>query len=58
MTELLSRAIRLLERALGGRSCRVCGCTEHAACADGCYWTERHLCSRCNGELFIEGIGH
>ena len=27
--------------------CRVCGCTEEAACIGGCYWVEADLCSRC-----------
>lgn len=29
--------------------CRVCACTEHAPCADGCEWADPSftLCSRC-----------
>lgn len=27
--------------------CRVCGCTDDAACAGGCYWVEPDLCSAC-----------
>jgi hypothetical protein len=30
-----------------GPACRVCGCTEHHACAGGCYWVEPDLCSAC-----------
>ena len=37
---------------MGRRKCRVCGCTDDAACwtADGpCYWAEDDLCSACVG---------
>jgi hypothetical protein len=29
--------------------CRVCGCTDNAACPDGCYWVDdsHTLCSEC-----------
>ena len=27
--------------------CRVCGCTEAAACEGGCFWAEPDLCSAC-----------
>lgn len=27
--------------------CRVCGCTDDHACAGGCYWVEKDLCSAC-----------
>jgi hypothetical protein len=27
--------------------CRGCGCTEARACAGGCFWVGRGLCSRC-----------
>ena len=30
-------------------ACRVCGCTEHNACPDGCWWIEDDLCSNCEG---------
>lgn len=35
-------------------ACRVCGCTEHAACDEGCSWVkvakgEAPLCSACEG---------
>ena len=30
-------------------ACRVCGCTEHNACPDGCWWIEEDLCSNCEG---------
>lgn len=32
------------------RQCRVCKCTELAACPSGCYWVEDDLCSEC-GEI-------
>lgn len=28
-------------------ACRVCGCTELAACPGGCWWVADDLCSRC-----------
>lgn len=28
-------------------SCRVCGCTQNAACRSGCWWVEPDLCSSC-----------
>lgn len=41
------------------RYCRVCGCTEHTPCEEGCYWTERgsgpaDLCSVCAKPLTPE----
>lgn len=27
--------------------CRTCGCTASTPCADGCFWAEADLCSRC-----------
>lgn len=33
-----------------GVACRVCGCTEHHACATphgSCFWIEADLCSAC-----------
>jgi hypothetical protein len=44
---------RRLERALGGEACRVCGCTQHAACAGGCFWVEPELCSSCTPDEAI-----
>lgn len=29
------------------RRCRVCGCTDTQACAGGCWWVGRDLCSAC-----------
>lgn len=29
--------------------CRGCGCSEERACAGGCWWVGRGLCSRCVG---------
>jgi hypothetical protein len=31
----------------GVRACRVCGCTDDAACEEGCSWVEADLCSAC-----------
>jgi hypothetical protein len=42
--------IRIVERALGRRTCRGCGCTQYAACAGGCWWVEPDLCSECEWE--------
>jgi len=33
--------------ALGIVTCRVCGCTDHVGCGDGCWWVEPGLCSAC-----------
>jgi len=30
--------------------CRVCGCTDHHGCFEGCYWVEADLCSQCAGD--------
>jgi hypothetical protein len=38
---------RARDKANGLRSCRVCGCTDNAACWGGCRWTFDDLCSRC-----------
>lgn len=29
------------------RRCRVCGCVDDQACAGGCWWVDRDLCSAC-----------
>lgn len=34
--------------------CRVCGCTEVNACAGGCSWVEKDLCSTC--AVAVEGL--
>lgn len=38
--------IRHLER-LQVPHCKVCGCTDHFACAGGCAWYAPGLCSKC-----------
>lgn len=43
----LTWLIRFVDRVYGLPACRKCGCTEHAACNDGCSWIERDLCSTC-----------
>lgn len=37
----MSRNIQAITR------CRVCGCTDDAACLNACSWVERDLCSTC-----------
>jgi len=32
------------------RICRVCGCSDNNACAEGCSWVESDLCSTCVGK--------
>lgn len=32
------------------QSCLACGCTEHHACPEGCWWVTPHLCSSCADE--------
>ncbi|HEY0075554.1 MAG TPA: hypothetical protein VGB77_15760 [Abditibacteriaceae bacterium] len=34
--------------ARGVMVCRVCGCTNEAACNGGCSWAEPNLCSECH----------
>lgn len=45
-SELEPWQLRFLE-AIFVRTCRVCGCTEHAACSPPCWWVEPDLCSAC-----------
>lgn len=51
-----SAFLNLLLKAAGGvrgeirdwsAVCRVCGCTQWAACDGGCSWVEDDLCSEC-----------
>lgn len=28
--------------------CRLCACTWHSPCAEGCFWVEGDLCSNCS----------
>jgi hypothetical protein len=62
MTAAIARAltwlIRFVDRACGLPACRECGCTDHAACAGGCFWAEPTLCSACDtDELLLDGLG-
>lgn len=41
----------------GERQCRVCGCTDEAACPDGCEWVEEDLCSNCVEKARWQGGG-
>lgn len=47
LEELHLQIARGQDVADGGMACRVCGCTDSAACDDGCNWVEADLCSRC-----------
>jgi len=40
------------------QQCRVCKCTEHSPCPEGCYWVAEDLCSACFSASLeaIEGI--
>jgi hypothetical protein len=46
--------------ALDIRACRVCGCTDDNACADGCAWIdgdeEENLCTRCAVMISVEAV--
>lgn len=33
--------------------CRSCGCSEHLACPEGCWWVEHDLCSACAADAAI-----
>lgn len=46
LTELQSRQEQQEQQV-----CRVCGCTQFAACPGGCFWVEDDLCSACVGIL-------
>jgi hypothetical protein len=35
--------------------CRVCGCTEIDACANGCGWVDEDLCITCNNAVLAVG---
>jgi hypothetical protein len=54
--EYAGDGLRVCDRATGqvytmlladGPACRVCGCTEHNACAGGCFWVSPDVCSGC-----------
>ena len=32
------------------QACRVCGCSHHDPCPEGCWWVEPDLCSACAEE--------
>ncbi len=46
------------QRQLAGPDgvCRVCGCTDEAACAGGCSWAEPGLCSQCDLVAFVGAL--
>ena len=35
------------------QACRVCGCSHHDPCPEGCWWVEPDLCSAC---VLEEGV--
>jgi hypothetical protein len=41
------RVVRAIDRLAGSPYCRACGCTNHSACAGGCWWVKDDLCSAC-----------
>jgi hypothetical protein len=43
----LYRRLDALEDELRPRTCRVCGCTDEAACWPACWWVDEDLCSSC-----------
>ncbi len=53
-------ALLEVEELLGrvdGPACRICGCTMHMACEDGCAWIEADLCSACDPALDVDSAG-
>jgi hypothetical protein len=44
---LMQTMADLLPHIRATQKCRVCGCTNEAACFGGCEWVELDLCSRC-----------
>lgn len=46
---VLVKAARAADVAAGRPACEHCGCTENAACEDGCAWVSIHppICTRC-----------
>lgn len=49
-------AQRAADRAAGLPACRVCGCTQNAACEGGCAWHEPNLCTACVDHARFVGI--
>lgn len=45
----------MLSKHFATRRCRVCGCTDAAACEGGCSWVEADLCSACKGKAAANG---
>lgn len=56
-SEYIQLALGILSREDDGPTCRVCGCTEHHPCPNGCWWTEPNLCSTCvdGATQFMDG---
>ena len=44
---LLLLSLGVFDEADLSRACRICGCTELAACPGGCAWAEHDLCTAC-----------
>lgn len=55
-SEALTLAQRVIDVQAGGRCCRVCGCTDNAACSPPCHWVEPDLCSACHGPMTMRGV--
>jgi len=48
---------RLGEEDFIERTCRVCGCTDKAGCANGCFWVADDLCSNCGEVPVLVEVG-
>lgn len=46
LVDVVDELVRALQSA-EVRRCRICGCTEDAACSPPCWWVEADLCSAC-----------
>ncbi len=42
----------------GEEICIVCGCTDSAACPEGCYWTRPNVCSQCDAETVADFLSN
>lgn len=47
LIDIVDELVLALQTPATRRSCRVCGCTDYAACSPPCSWIEADLCSAC-----------